>query len=109
LIGPVGKFFQEIYSIVHIFLFHLPGEKVKIVIAASYLNFLIANEVVLVPKYWKKGRDEEYKKKDETVQKIFEHAFPNRKIVRITPENVTAGGGGIHGISKQMPKSTKRR
>ena len=80
------------------------GEPITIVIAASYLNFLIANEVVLVPKYWKEGRDEKYKKKDETVQKIFENVFPNRRIVRINPENINAGGGGMHCISQQMPK-----
>jgi len=80
------------------------GEPITIVIAASYLNFLMANEVVLVPKYWNEGRDEEYKKKDEAVQKIFEHVFPNRRIIRINPENVNAGGGGMHCISQQMPK-----
>ena len=83
------------------------GEQITIVIAASYLNFLVANEVVLVPKYWQEGRDEEYRKKDDAVQKIFEHVFPNRKVVRINPENVNAGGGGIHCISQQMPKRAK--
>ena len=79
------------------------GEPVRIVIAASYLNFLIANEVVLVPKYWKKGRDAAFKKKDKAVQRIFEDVFPNREIVRINPENVNAGGGGMHCISQPMP------
>jgi len=81
------------------------GDPVTIVMAASYMNFLIANDVVLVPSYWKEGRSERMKDKDARVQKIFEKAFPNRTIVRINPENVNAGGGGMHCISQQMPKS----
>ena len=81
------------------------GEPVTIVLAASYMNFLIANDVILVPAYWKEGRSERMKEKDARVQQIFEKAFPNRAIVRINPENVNAGGGGLHCISQQMPKS----
>ncbi|WP_321403639.1 agmatine deiminase family protein [Maridesulfovibrio sp.] len=81
------------------------GEPVTIVLAASYMNFLVANDVVLVPTYWKEGRSERMKEKDARVQQIFEKVFPNRRIVRINPENVNAGGGGIHCISQQMPKS----
>ncbi|MFW5488911.1 MAG: agmatine deiminase family protein [Desulfovibrio sp.] len=80
------------------------GEPVTIVLAASYMNFLIANDVVLVPAYWKEGRSESMKEKDARVQQIFEKAFPGRTIVRINPENVNAGGGGMHCISQQMPK-----
>lgn len=80
------------------------GEPVTIEIAASYMNFLIANDVVLVPAYWKEGRSESMKEKDERVGKIFEKVFPNRRIVRINPENVNAGGG-MHCISQQMPKT----
>ncbi len=81
------------------------GKPVTIEIAASYMNFSIANEVVLVPAYWKKGRSEKIREKDEQVQKIFEKVFPDQRIVRINPENVNAGGGGMHCISQQMPKS----
>jgi len=80
------------------------GLPVKIVIAASYMNFLIANGVVLVPEYWREGRDKVYKQKDQEVQKIFEKVFPKHKIVRINPENINAGGGGMHCITQQMPK-----
>jgi agmatine deiminase len=83
------------------------GEPLTIEIAASYMNFLIANDVVLVPAYWKEGRSKSMKEKDELVGKIFEKVFPNRQIVRINPENVNAGGGGMHCISQQMPKSGK--
>lgn len=81
------------------------GEPVTIEIAASYMNFLIANEVVLVPAYWEPGRSELIKEKDARVQEIFEKVFPGRTIARINPENVNAGGGGMHCISQQMPKS----
>jgi len=82
------------------------GEPVKIIIAASYMNFFIANGIVLVPEYWKEGRDKIYKQKDKDVQLIFEKVFPKHKIVRINPENINAGGGGMHCITQQMPKNS---
>ena len=33
----------------------------KIVLATSYLNFLITNDIILMPKYYKKGRSIHFK------------------------------------------------
>lgn len=81
----------------------IAGEKIKIVLAASYMNYLITNGAVLIPKYWKEGRSEQIQKKDQAAVRILSQLFPDRKIIQINPENVNIGGGGIHCITQQMP------
>jgi agmatine deiminase len=60
---------------------------IKVVLAASYVNFLITNGVVLIPKYFKEGRSNLYLKTDETALKIFQELYPERKIIQIDVEN----------------------
>jgi agmatine deiminase len=84
------------------------GSSIKALLAASYLNFVVANEVVLVPSYWKEGRAETVKQKDEAAQEVLRRVFPGRRIVPINPENINAGGGGMHCIVQQMPAATPR-
>jgi agmatine deiminase len=80
-----------------------PGETVKYILAASYLNFFVTNGVVLLQSYWKEGRPESTRIKDEKAGKILQEAFPDRRIVRINAEDVNHGGGGIHCITQQQP------
>jgi agmatine deiminase len=80
------------------------GSTIKTILAASYLNYVIANDVVLIPAYWKEGRPESFRQKDRAAKRIFQRVFPDRQIVQINPENVNAGGGGMHCIVQQMPK-----
>ncbi len=79
-------------------------DKIKTVLAASYLNFVITNKAVLIPSYWKPGRSKVFSKKDEDFKKIIKTIFPDRTIVQINPENLNMGGGGMHCITQQMPK-----
>jgi agmatine deiminase len=79
------------------------GDQMKYLLAASYLNFLVTNGVVLVQSYWKEGRPASTKAKDETARRILQEAFPDRKIVQIFAEDVNHGGGGIHCITQQQP------
>lgn len=79
-------------------------DRIGTVLATSYLNFVIANKVVLVPAYWKQGRPDVIRNKDEAFRRIMSRVFPGRKIVQINPESVNAGGGGMHCITQQMPK-----
>ncbi len=78
-------------------------DAVKIVLAASYMNFLISNHVVLVAKYYKPGKrdDEVFKKRDEMVLELFQtKLFPDRKVIMIEQADlVNIGGGGMHCIS----------
>ena len=79
-------------------------DKIKTVLASSYLNFIITNKVVLIPSYWKPGRSKVFSTKDEDFKKIIKNIYPNHTIVQINPENLNAGGGGMHCITQQMPK-----
>lgn len=78
-------------------------ETVTMILAASYMNYVVTNGVVLIPIYWQEGRSEKVRKKDEAFKRIIEQVFPGRQIVQINPENVNLGGGGMHCISQQMP------
>ncbi len=72
--------------------------------ATSYLNYLVTNKAVLMPKYWKPGYPEIMRVKDEKAKAIIAAAFPERKIIQIeNMEDINIGGGGIHCISQQMP------
>lgn len=76
---------------------------VRYVLASSYLNFLITDKVVLMPKYWKEERPEEFKLKDKIAKDTLQKAFPDRKIIQIDAEALNHGGGGIHCITQQEP------
>ena len=80
------------------------GKPVKVVAASSYLNFLIANDVVLMAKYWKKGVDLGIKSRDEAAEAVLKSIFPKKKIVGIDAFAVNLGGGGIHCITQNEPK-----
>lgn len=80
------------------------GQPVKTIIAASYLNFVVTNGVVLVPRYDKPGRPESTRRKDEQARRTLAAAFPGRQIVQIDAENVNLGGGGMHCITQQQPR-----
>jgi agmatine deiminase len=69
------------------------------IIASSYLNFLIANGVVLAQKYYKKGMDESFLLRDEQSLKILQSVFPDRKIIQLDATSVNWGGGGVHCIT----------
>jgi agmatine deiminase len=79
------------------------GDTVTYILATSYLNFLITNNAVLMPSYWKEGRPESMKLKDEKAKAIMEKLFPDRKIIQINVEALNHGGGGIHCATQQQP------
>jgi agmatine deiminase len=81
------------------------GKRVKAVAAASYMNFLITNGQVITSAFWKPGRSQLVRQKDELAQAILKRMFPTRTIVAIDVEAVNWGGGGIHCITQQQPKS----
>ncbi|MBF0103726.1 MAG: agmatine deiminase family protein [Deltaproteobacteria bacterium] len=65
---------------------------------ASYANFLITNDKVLVPNY--------RCKKDAVAIDIVQELFKNRKVVGIDCTDLVYGFGAIHCISQQVPAST---
>ncbi len=79
------------------------GDKVVEVPAASYMNFLITNGVVLVSNYWEEGRPKRLRETDEAMRAILAERFPDRQIVQIAALPVNWNGGGMHCITQQEP------
>ncbi len=65
-------------------------------LSSSYLNFYIANDVVLVPAFGARS--------DEAAQRILADAFQARRIVGIDCSDLVYGAGTLHCISQQQPK-----
>ncbi len=80
-----------------------PGQKIRIIISASYMNFFISNGVVLEATYWRPGRPESTRRKDQTATATLKKLFPTREIVQIHAENLNYGGGGMHCATQQQP------
>ncbi len=64
--------------------------------AASYVNFFIANSRVVFPLL--DGRS------DERAAEILGAAFPGREIVGVPGREILLGGGNIHCITQQVPR-----
>ena len=62
---------------------------------ASYLNFLVANGLVLLPVF---GDPQ-----DEPARRILERAFPGRSVVPVPASDLVVGMGTVHCLSQQMP------
>ena len=69
------------------------GENTRL--PASYLNFYVANNVVLVPTYG--SRD------DRVALKIIQKQFPRRKAIGIDCKDLIYGMGAIHCVVQQQP------
>lgn len=79
------------------------GDTIRFMPAVSYLNFLVFNQIVLIPKFWRPGFPETCKLKDEEVRKIFTNYFPEKKIIQIDTWGINRVGGGIHCWTQQVP------
>ncbi|MGN0160949.1 MAG: agmatine deiminase [Lachnospiraceae bacterium] len=64
-------------------------------LAASYVNFYIANEAIVVPGFGDEA--------DEMAVEELSKLFPTRKIVQIPARDILIGGGNIHCITQQIP------
>ena len=67
----------------------------KIRVPATYLNFYIANKIVLLPIFDDPN--------DKIVINIFRREFKNRKIIPINCRNLIWGFGAIHCLTQQEP------
>lgn len=74
---------------------HVPGWRLP-VLPASYVNFLILNDAVLVPVF---GQE----KRDRAAAGLLGELFAGREIVPIHALDIVREGGAIHCISQQQP------
>ena len=81
-----------------------PDDEIKVVAAASYLNFQVTNGLVLAQKYWKPGMPASLREKDERALAILREVFPGREVLPLDAMAVNLGGGGIHCILQQEPE-----
>lgn len=68
-----------------------PGER----LAASYVNFYIANHAVVFPLFGDPA--------DKAAEELLSKLFPDRKAVGIPARDILIGGGNIHCITQQIP------
>lgn len=73
----------------------MPREDGDICIA-SYMNFLITNNGVIVPQYGDKN--------DALALEQLEMIFPDKEVVGVNTVEIVYGGGNIHCITQQQPK-----
>ena len=72
-----------------------PGER----LAASYVNFYIANGGIILPAFGDPA--------DEQAAEVLRCCFPGREIVSIPARDILTGGGNIHCITSQVPRRGK--
>lgn len=79
------------------------GQRVTQVACASYLNFVVANGVVVVPDYLPHGTP---KAVQDRVKATFEQVFPDRQLVWLDVLGYNWVGGGAHCATLNEPQSS---
>ena len=64
-------------------------------LAASYVNFYLANGAVIVPQFADVN--------DRQAVDILEREFPDRTVIPVMARDILMGGGNIHCITQQVP------
>ena len=75
--------------------------------AASYVNYVPTNDLVIVSKFWKPGRSSEVRRRDAEARAVLQDLFPGRTIAQVYTENINRGGGGMNCITQQQPASAR--
>jgi agmatine deiminase len=65
-------------------------------LAASYINFYVANKCVVMPLY--------EKRRDAAAMRSLKRLFPTRAVLGVPTREVLLGGGNIHCITQQVPR-----
>jgi agmatine deiminase len=63
---------------------------------ASYVNFYIANRLVVMPLY--------DKRRDAAAARTLARLFPTRRVIGVPTREILLGGGNIHCITQQVPR-----
>ena len=73
-----------------------PSREVGERMAASYVNFYVANKAVIVPQFG-------FKEADAKAIETLKPHFPARKVIGVPSREILIGGGNIHCITQQVP------
>ena len=79
---------------------HAPGSHPRPagdVVAASYVNFYLANEAVIMPLF-------DAALEDKAARAVLAATFPGREVIGVPAREILLGGGGIHCITQQQPR-----
>lgn len=76
------------------------GQPLLEVAVASYLNFVVANGVVVLPDYTLHGTP---RARQSQVRRLFEQAFPGRQVVFVDAISANWVGGGLHCATLNIP------
>jgi len=71
-----------------------PGDR----LAGSYINCLICNKGLILPKYGDPN--------DDVAANIMQDLMPDHKVVQVDSREILLGGGNIHCITQQQPLAT---
>ena len=82
-------------------------DSIEFYLATGYMNFVIANQVIVTAKFWKEGLPEKIKTTDEQAKQVLEKAFPGKKVVQIDCMALHHDGAGLHCHSRNQPTSKK--
>jgi agmatine deiminase len=70
-------------------------------LAASYINFYIANKCLVMPLYDKRS--------DAAALRMLKRLFPTRTVLGVPTREILLGGGNIHCITQQVPRPVGTR
>ena len=68
-------------------------------LAASYVNFYISNDAIIMPAFGGENQGS-----DERAAQILQSCFPDRRVITVMARDILSGGGNIHCITQQIPK-----
>ncbi|MEM9078835.1 MAG: agmatine deiminase family protein [Bacteroidota bacterium] len=78
------------------------GDTLQMAYASSYLNYLLTNNVIMLPQYG--DENGVISAKDAKVRAILEDLYPDKKIIGINPIFLNQQGGGMHCRYQTQPK-----
>lgn len=83
------------------------GQAIFYTPVTSYLNFVLTNNLVVIPSYYNPGDPDFIRQKDDQARKAFQQVFGSRKVVMINATELNYSGGGLHCITMHKPKIKK--
>lgn len=82
---------------------NVKSDTVEFYLTTGYMNFVIANEIIVTAKYWEEGLPAEWKALDTKAKTVLSSAFPGRRIVQIDCMPLHHDGAGLHCHSRNQP------